>query len=283
MGKILVTGANGNIGSYVVDELVRRGKFVKAGVYSVQKAMFHDPQVEIVPFNFMDEKTFDEALRDVDRVFLVRPPQLANPKRDMKPFLTATKVHGVSQIVFVSLMGVEKNPLVPHRKIEKMIKELNIPYTFLRASFFMQNLNTAHLNDIKLRDELYMPVGKAKTSFIDTRDIATAAAICLCEDSHIGKAYTLTCSEALDYYEVERILSVELGRKIEYKNPGTFEFRRTLIARGTEPTFANVMMMLYVATKLGTASKITSDTEELIGRKPITMKQYAEDYRELWI
>ncbi len=231
----------------------------------------------------MDEKTFDEALRDVDKVFLVRPPQLANPKKDMKPFLRAAEAHKISQIVFVSLMGVEKNPFVPHRKIEKMIKEFHIPYTFLRPSFFMQNLHTTHLDDIKLRDELYMPAGKAKTSFIDTRDIATAAAVCLCEDTHIGKSYTLTGSEALDYYEVERILSVELGRKIAYKNPGTIEFRRTLIARGTEPTFANIMMMLYLATKLGTASKVTNDMEELIGRKPITMKQYAEDYREMWI
>ena len=65
-------------------------------------------------------------------------------------------------------MGVEKNPVVPHRKIEDMIRYSGIAYTFLRPGFFMQNLNTTHRDAILVRNELYMPVGKAKTSFIDT-------------------------------------------------------------------------------------------------------------------
>ncbi|MFE8702281.1 SDR family oxidoreductase [Cytobacillus sp. FJAT-54145] len=285
MEKVLVTGSTGNIGYYVVEQLAKRGEQVKAGVFTVEKAkdIFSEPEVEIVPFDFQNPETFEHALQGVDRVFLVRPPQLANPKEDMKPFLEKVKEKGIKQVVFVSLMGVEKNPVVPHRKIEDMIKELQIPYTFLRPSFFMQNLNTTHKEDIKLRNELFMPVGKAKTSFIDTRDIAEVAAVCLSEEGHIGKAYTLTGNEALDYYEIETILSEILGRKIEYKNPGVFEFRRTIIQRGIRKDFANVMTMLYLVTKMKTAEKVTEDTEYLLKRKPISFKQYALDHKEHWI
>ena len=62
----------------------------------------------------------------------------------MLPFLQAAKEKGIEKIVFVSLLGVEKNPIVPHRKIENIIKDLSIPYVLLRPSFFMQNLNTNH-------------------------------------------------------------------------------------------------------------------------------------------
>ncbi len=59
-------------------------------------------------------------------IFLVRPPNLADPQKDMLPFLQAAKEKGVEKILFVSLLGVEKNPIVPHRKIENMIKDRKV-------------------------------------------------------------------------------------------------------------------------------------------------------------
>lgn len=282
---ILVTGATGNIGYVVVKELLERGASVKAAVSSInrgRKSLAKLDHAQLVRFNFLEPETFAEALDGVDRIFLIRPPQLAKPRQDMMPFLTAAKQQGIKQIVFVSLLGVEKNPVVPHRKIEDMIKELKIPYTFLRPSFFMQNLSTTHRDDIRLRNELFIPVGKAKTSFIDTRDIASVAALCLTEEGHIGQAYTLTGSEAIDYDEVADILTRVLDRTIFYKNPGSLKFRRTLIQRGTKKEFANVMTMLYLMTKLGTAKLVTPDTERLLKRKPITFEQFAWDHRGEW-
>lgn len=278
--KILVTGATGNIGKYVVEELVNLNEKVVAAAFSEKKS---EEKVEWVSFDFNNPATFDTALDDVDRVFLIRPPQLAKPQKDMKPFLTKVKEKKIRHIVFVSLMGVERNRAVPHRKIEDMIKELEIPYTFLRPSFFMQNLNTTHCDDIKFRDELFMPVGKAKTSFIDTRDIASVASICLTEKEHKNKAYTLTGSDALDYFEVSQILSVVLGRKITYKNPGLFQFRKTIIKRGTRKDFANIMTMLYAITKMGTAKKITEETRNLLKREPIKFEEYAKDFKHYWV
>lgn len=282
--KIVVTGATGNIGYYVVKELIEKGAKVKAAVTnpSSVKAPLNKFDCEFIEFDFLKPETFESALFEVDRIFLIRPPQLAKPKRDMMPFLETAKAKGIKHIVFVSLLGVEKNPIVPHRKIEDMIRALEIPYTFLRPSFFMQNLNTTHQEDIKLRDELYMPVGKAKTSFIDTRDIALIAANCLVEDIHFNKSYTLTGSEAVNYYQVADILTEVLNRKISYKNPPTLKFRQTLIRRGTKKEFANVMTMLYIMTKLGTAELVTGEAERLLKRRPITFKQYAEDHKHYW-
>lgn len=284
MGKVLVTGSTGNIGYYVVKELLEKGEIVKAAVKdtAIDKDRLKGLDCELVQFDFIKPDTFQEALADVDRIFLMRPPQLAKPKKDMRPFLDMVKNKGIKHIIFVSLLGVEKNPIVPHRKIEDMVRELQIPYTFLRPSFFMQNLNTTHQDDIRLRNELYMPVGRAKTSFIDTRDIAAVAANCLTSEGHLNKAYTLTGSEAVDYYQVGDILSKVLERKIVYKNPPTLKFRQTLIDRGTKKEFANVMMMLYIMTKLGTAEKVTDEAELLLGRRPISFEEYAKDHKHYW-
>ncbi|KLD59983.1 NmrA family transcriptional regulator, partial [Lactiplantibacillus plantarum] len=73
--------------------------------------------------------TFDAALRGIQKVFFVRPPQLAKPKQDMWPFLKCLQAHHIEQVVFVSLMGVEHNPMTPHHQIEQMIEQLQLPYT----------------------------------------------------------------------------------------------------------------------------------------------------------
>ncbi|WP_100372062.1 SDR family oxidoreductase [Bacillus sp. FJAT-45037] len=281
---ILVTGATGNIGYCVVCELVAKKSKVRVAVRNIEKdrVAFTGLDVELVEFDFMNPTLFDHALDGVQKVFLIRPPQLAKPKKDMQPFIERMKEKKIKQIVFVSLMGVEKNPIVPHRKIENLIRESGIVYTFLRPGFFMQNLNTTHREDIALRNELFIPVGKAKTSFIDTRDIAAVAATCLLEEGHIWREYTLTGSEAIDYNEVALILSKTLGRKIEYKNPGVYEFRRTLIKRGIKKEFANVMTMLYVLTRLGKAEKVTNEVKDILKRDPISFEQFANDFQEGW-
>jgi len=58
-----------------------------------------------------------------------------------------------------------------------------------------------------------VPVGKAKTAFIDARDIGAVAAVTLLEDGHVGRNYDLTGSERLDYWEAARIMSEMLGRE----------------------------------------------------------------------
>lgn len=285
MSAVLVTGSTGNIGRYVIDNLIAKGVEVKAGVTNIEKGnkFFAGKNINPVHFDFLSKDTYEKALQGVSKIFLVRPPKLASPKEDMLPFLEQAKRSGVEHIVFVSLLGVEKNPIVPHRKIETYIRVLGFHYTFLRPSFFMQNINTTHREDIVQRNELYMPVGSAKTSFIDTRDIADVAAICLTEKGHLDNSYTLTGNEAISYYEAASIMSEVLGRKITYTNPGIFEFRRMIIKRGTPKDFANVMTMLYIMTKLGTAKTITNTTEMLLKRPPISFKQYVEDHKKDFI
>jgi uncharacterized protein YbjT (DUF2867 family) len=74
------------------------------------------------------------------------------------------------------------------------------------------------------RNRIAVPVGRTKTTFIDVRDIAAVAVRVLTETGHENQRYTLTGSEALDYYEVAARLSAALGRTIRYTNPNVLAF-----------------------------------------------------------
>jgi uncharacterized protein YbjT (DUF2867 family) len=216
-------------------------------------------------------------------MFYMRPPHLTNIQRDMKPSMDAAKQAGVTHVVFLSLIGIENAKYVPHYKVETYLRKINLQTTFLRCSFFMQNLNTAHCKEIKERSEIFVPVGNAKTSFIDARDIGAVAALALTEEGHAGKNYDLTGSEALDYWEVTRIMSEVLGRSIVYRDPNPFYFLIETIRRGTPFMFAVVQMGLYTSTRFGMAENVTHEVENLTGRKPIPFRQYVIDYKDYWL
>ncbi|ADI00173.1 SDR family oxidoreductase [Salisediminibacterium selenitireducens] len=280
-----ITGATGNIGSYVAQELAEVGHHVKAGIRQPEHTgdqLMHE-HIEAVSFNFLKPDSFHSALNDTDGVLLIRPPQLANPEQDMLPFINAAKEAGISRIVFVSLLGVERNPFVPHRKIEQFIRSSGINYTFLRPSFFMQNLTTTHRSDIAIHKLLDVPVGKALTSFIDTRDIASVAAVCLTSDLHQNKSYTLTGNRAIGYDEMANTLSHVLEIPIEYQPKSPAKFRKRLIFDGTPKAFANVMTLLYLMTWAGTAKKTTRTVQDILQREPIAFDQFVLDHKAVWI
>jgi len=281
--KILVIGGTGNIGYPLVKYLNQQDIQIIAGTHNLQKAQAKFEglnNVEIKHFDFLDPSTFETAFDGVNKVFFVRPPQLAKPKQDMLPFLTFAKQKQIQQIVFVSLIGVEKNPMTPHHKIEQMILDLKIPYTFIRPSFFMQNLNTTHREDIQKRHDLFIPAGNARTSFIDTRDIGEVAGITLMNDKYLNQKLNITGPAALSYQEIAKIMTKILGTPITYSKPSLLKFRQAMLKRGIKKDFVNVMVMLYLITQLGNAKEVTDTAAKVLGCAPRTIQIYIYDYQD---
>lgn len=283
--QILVTGAPGNVGSAVVHELQQANLPFRVGAFDPASARNHlqtHALMEIVPFDFLKPETHQSAFHGIKRLFLVRPPALSNVPRDIAPAIQTAVACGVEHIVFLSLQGVEKNRFVPHYKIEQCILRSGAQYTFLRASFFMQNLSTTHSAEIRERSEISVPVGKAKTSFIDVRDIAAVAARALTQDGHQGKKYTLTGYEALDYDQVASKLTGVLGRPIRYVNPFVLRFIGQHLADGDKLGYTLVLAALYTITRMGNAKTVTHDFETVMNRLPIAFDQFARDYSTCW-
>lgn len=285
MGRILITGASGNVGSYVAKYALERGQDITvAGTHTETLAKMYKNQAEIVYFDFLDPATFESALKDVDRVFIMRPPHLGKPE-DLKLFIDAIKEKGGMKLVsFLSLIGVENNPVPPHHKIEKYIEQADLPYCHIRPSFFMQNISGVHAFEIKYFNRIVVPVKKALTSFIDAEDVGEITAKVLSEpEHHQNKSYSITGSEAIDYWEAAKILSKELGREIKYTNPKPSLARDYWISvRGLEKEYCTVMGMLYRMTRLGTAKKVTPVFEQIMGKKPQTFQQFVKKNLDSW-
>lgn len=284
--NVLITGATGNVGNELLKKIkgLDNIKIYAAGRnISKTKKIIDEDKVNYVRLDFKDESTYKSALKDIDTVFLMRPPAISKVKKYIYPFLVKMKEANINQVVFLSLQGGDKNIVVPHYKIERYIENLDIPYTFLRPSFFMQNLSTTHLKEIKEDNEIYIPAGNGKTNFIDVRDIAEVGKKVILEEGHLEKGYELTGPDNLDYYQIAEIMSDILEKKIEYKSPSIFQFFMRKRKEGYSVMNILVMIGLYSVTKFGFGAKKTGKLKQLLDREPIKFEQFVRDYKEEWV
>lgn len=297
MDPILVTGATGNVGRPVVLGLLAAGRRVRAAVRD-PAGVSGDPELagaQAVTFDFTDPRTWAAAFAGVRVMFLVRPPKLSNVQRDLVPSLEAARRAGVRHVVFLSLQGADKNKVVPHATVEKWLRTAGadepttggstMDWTFLRPSFFFQNLSTTHRSDIRDRDEIFVPAGRGRTAFVDAPDIAAVAVEVLTHPTdHVGRAWTLTGSVALTYDEVATALTRELGRPIRYRRPGAVRYARHA-RRELDMPWAMVLVTtaIYTTARLGLAAGLTGDVRTVLGRDPNGITEFAHRERAAWL
>lgn len=274
---VLVTGATGTVGRHVAPVLADHDAAVRLGVRDPDAISSALAQAgEPIAFDFTKPETWGRVLDDVDGIFLLRPPTV--DAADVGAFVEAADRVGIPRLAYLSTLGADKNPLIPHHWIEKRIAATELDYTLLRASFFMQNLLEVHGADILEHDEIFVPAGGGKTSFVDARDVAAVAAVVLTEPGHSTQAYDLTGANALDYDEVAAIFSDVLDRTITYPEPSLMAFARRMRHRGESLPFVAVMCAVYTTARLGLAARISDDCRRLLGREPRSMRTFVEDY-----
>ncbi|MBC7448522.1 MAG: NmrA family NAD(P)-binding protein [Hymenobacteraceae bacterium] len=289
--RILITGATGNVGGAALRVLLRQRPagttLAVASQYPADdrrsRALGYADHVEVVPFDFTKPETVAPALRGVTGLLLMRPPALNEVATYLKPVVQAAVAAGVGHIVFLSLQGAKYNPFVPHHKVEKYLKDSGLRYSFLRPSFFMQNLSSSLRGDIRDRDQLMLPAGHARTSFVDAEDVGTVAAQLLLAPPAVSAAYELTSYDALTYDEIAARLTEVLGRPIHYHAAGIWEFRAYERAKGTPAALVNVMTGIYLAARFGLAAQVSPVLGELLGRAPGSLRAFLERERACWL
>nr|WP_205254501.1 SDR family oxidoreductase [Halorussus sp. JP-T4] len=276
----MVTGATGTVGSAVADQLAEADAEVhlRVGVRDPSQATAGGDEASAVEFDFERPETWGATLADVDRLFLVRPPNVGVDR--LREFADAAVRVDVGHVVYLSVLGAEKNPLLPHYRMERHLEAADAAHTFLRAAYFMQNLSEIHRPDVAERGEIYVPAGDGETGFVDARDVAAVGVAALIESGHENRAYDVTGPEALDYHEVAAVFSEVLGRRITYPEPTIPAFVRRMRSRDVPYPMIAVMVALYSVTRLGLSGRVSADVERVLGRESRSLGTFVEDYAD---
>jgi uncharacterized protein YbjT (DUF2867 family) len=271
-GSILVLGATGTVGRLLVPELLARGERVRAA----SRAGRDVAGAPGVAFDYEDVASVDGAFADADRVWALVPAGQLDSPRLLRPVVEAAARRG-AKVVMMTAMGADADETTPYRRAERMLEASGAPWAVLRPNWFMDNFGTYWIEGIR-RGEIALPAGEGRTSFIDARDIALAAAGALTSAVGDGQAWNLSGPEALTYAEAAAILSEATGRPIAYRATDDASFVAMMTGAGMPADYAGFLAAILGAVRAGHAAEVTDAVERLAGRPPRDLRTFARDH-----
>ncbi len=219
----VVFGVTGNTGKVVADTLLAQKKPVRVVVRDAAKgAPWKARGAEVAIATVTDAKAIENALRGADGAYILLPPNYASntvledKKKEVAAFAAAIPASGVKHVVLLSSVGAHQpdgtGPIRSVHAAEKVFAGLGVPFTFLRAPYFMENWATS-LGPVKEAGTLYAMFQK-KIPMIATKDIGTTAAQLLIEGASKTTVVNLHGPAEHDPADVAKTLGKILGKDV---------------------------------------------------------------------
>jgi len=220
---ILVTGAAGKTGAAVVEQMLERGFPVRGVVRrrDERSARLEALGAEVVVGDLHDLKSMREAMQGVRRVYFVYPPQGELLVEATTIMAVAARDAGVEALVNMSQISAREDSLSPlarqHWLSEHILDWADIGAVHIRPTFFAENLVIFGAATIAAEGKLYLPYGTEKHAPVAASDIARVVTAILADPAfHVGERYVVTGPHNLSLREMTEVLSLELGRPVEY-------------------------------------------------------------------
>jgi (4-alkanoyl-5-oxo-2,5-dihydrofuran-3-yl)methyl phosphate reductase len=273
----LVTGATGNVGKELVDQLIANGQRVRVFVRDPHKVAHWRDRVEVAQGSFEDAQSFGRAVAGTDGAFLMNGaaevgnfPQLVEAAQKQK----LPRIVFLSSL-FASLPGVQIGKV--HEEKENAIRRARIRGYFLRAGGFMSN-TLQWVPSIKAQGVVFNPTGTGKIAPIAPEDIAAVAAKLLVSPNGAEESPEITGDKLLTVAEQVEILSKALGKPIRSMDVPAEAAVEGMKKNGLPPQLAAALGESIAVVRDGRAEQVTDSFERIIGRKPITFAQWAQKH-----
>jgi uncharacterized protein YbjT (DUF2867 family) len=272
MSTILVLGASGTVGS----ELSR---LLAAGGHTVRRATSRAAGAGQVHLDLATGQGIDEAVAGADAAFLLSPPGYTNQQALLGPVIVAAQRHGVKKVVLMTAMGADADPNGEMRRTELQLERSGLAWNVIRPNWFMQNFHTFWMAGIQQANAIFLPVGTAKGSFIDARDISAVASVLLQDSRFDNREFDLTGPTALDHDEVAAILTRETGRALRYEEISADAMRAGLLGAGLPADYCEFLLVILEFFRLGYSERTTDAVATITGHAPRPFEHYARDYK----
>jgi uncharacterized protein YbjT (DUF2867 family) len=272
----LVTGATGNIGSRVVERLLRRGERPRVLARDAAKAARrYGDRVDVRVGDFDDSASLSAAVDGVDVVFLVTAG--ADLAEKDKRAADVAKSAGVRLLVKLSTDDVAHGvgTGVWHREGEAAIRDSGVGFVFVQPSGFMDNfLNWA--DAIKADGVIRCAAGEGVIPFIHCDDIADVAIAAMTEPHYAGQSLPVTGPEALSFAEMTAKVGAAIGRELRFEPRSEDDERRAQAAWGSPQAMIEARLSIFRAMRDGRLTAVSDNVTKILGREPISFDQWAQ-------
>ncbi|GAA3568313.1 NAD(P)H-binding protein [Amycolatopsis ultiminotia] len=270
---VLVTGATGNVGRLVVDELVARGVPVRALTVDPERAALPSG-VEVVVGSIARPSTVPAALDGVESVYL------APYARTASRFCELAREAGVQRVVALSGSSVgEEHPGSSGHDfaaVERAVDAAGLARTFLRPGAFMIN-SLGWAGSVREHGAVHSAYGEAAQTPIDLGDIAAVAAHVLTTEGHQGRTYVLSGPEAISMRQMAAAIGAALGKDLPFVELTPEQQQAEWVAQGMPEQVAGWLVETY-AQAVPRPQVPTGVVEDLLGRPGTSYREWAKTH-----
>jgi NAD(P)H dehydrogenase (quinone) len=285
---ILVTGATGQYGKSTIDFLLKMGIHpgeITALVRDEGKADdLVTKGVRVKTADYDNYASLLDAFKGIDKLLLVSGSDIANRAKQHENVINAAKETGVKHVLYTSFERKNETSTSPisfvansHIATENFIKASGLTYTILRNNLYLDIL-PMFFGDHLLESGVFLPAGETKGAFASRLDMAEATANIIVGIGHENREYAFSNSENVSISEITESLSAVLGKDISYVSPTAEVYIDTLTKAGVPNEYVGMFAGFSEAIKQGEFLVNKSDLEHLLGRKPLSAKDFLLDF-----
>lgn len=279
---ILVTGITGNNGGATAAALIEKGIKFRALVRDLDKAAdWAAKGVELVLGDLEDPASVRAALDGIDRAVLILPNSQEQERLELS-FIETAKQAGLPWILKVSSPEAVRGTTSPiplaHIAAEDAIMASGMNWTFVRPTFFMQNL-AGTVATAKVTGKLSMPMGKGDVGMTDCADAGAFIAHLLTDENpekYYGQCYDISGpDEIMTFEEIAKVMGEVIGRDVEYDDCDPAAFKEVLRPFQRNDWHTDAVAILFAEIANGTTPGVkTSIFQDIMGRPGTSFREF---------
>lgn len=282
---ILVTGATGQLGGIVVENLLKKvaASEIAVLVRDAAKAEHLAAQgIEVRVGSYFDKASLASALQGIEKVLLISSNDFNDRLGQHKNVVDAAKNAGVEHILYtgVAMKNISASPLQPllgdHFQTEDYIKESGLTYTFLQNNLYFEVI-PMFVGAGVLETGIFFPAGEGKVAFASRQELGEATATILTTNGHENKAYPLTGSEAYSFGEIAAELSTLSGKNVPYISPEPAAFEGALKQFGLPEGIILMSVLFAAGIKNDDLAQSSPVLETILGRKTTPLSVFLKE------
>lgn len=268
--SIVVTGATGHLGKFVIEGLLEKvpADQITAVVRSEEKAAgFAARGVRIAVADYDAPETFDGLFSAGDKVLLISGSEVGKDRvAQHKVVLEAAKAAGVALLAYTSAPGSLTAALADaHRGTEAAILESGVPYVLLRNGWYNENY-TEQLAPVLQFNAVTQAAGDGKVASAARADYAAAAVAVLVGEGHENKTYELSGDTAWSFAEYAAEVGRQTGKEIAYNAVSAEAYQGILTGAGLPEPIAAILAGVDASIEKGELAGTPGSLSRLTGR-----------------
>lgn len=279
--KILVTGATGQLGSLVVEQLLQSvpaGDIV-ASVRDPKKAEHLSAKgVEVREGDFARPETLPSAFAGIDKLLIISTSP-GNRVAEHQAAIDAAKAAGVSFIAYTSAPNAQESTFFlveDHRQTEDALIASGINYAILRNNWYLEN-EMGTIQAALQGAPWLTSAGTGKVGWAIRRDYAEAAANVLTNEGHNNKVYELS-GPLLTQEELAAILAEVSGKDIPVQQVDDATYEQVMKEAGVPADALPFVVGIQTAIREGSLAVESQDFQKVLGHPNTPLH---EGFREI--